>query len=153
MTSLTLVRLIKARPSIVFEALSTVQGLTSWWGPDDFPVLSAEADVRVDGTFRVKFRSVDGLRHECAGVFLEVTPPERIIMSWQWISGGEPNERDSVSRLELHLRPIEIGTELTLTHSALRSEISLQSHTNGWEGALDKLVRTLTSGEAAHATP
>ena len=28
------------------EALSTPEGLTSWWGPHDFPVLSASADAR-----------------------------------------------------------------------------------------------------------
>ena len=147
MTSLTLVRRIKARPSIVFDALSTVEGLTSWWGPDDFPVLSAEADVRVGGGFRVKFRSTDGSHHECAGEFLEIKSPERIIMSWQWTSGGEPEEKGAVSRLELHLKPIDIGTELTLIHAALQNEISLQSHERGWEGALDKLMRSLREKE------
>ena len=32
MTSLTLVRRIKARPSIVFDALTTVEGIANWWG-------------------------------------------------------------------------------------------------------------------------
>lgn len=39
MTSLTLVRRIKARPSIVFDALTTPDGIASWWGPDAGPVL------------------------------------------------------------------------------------------------------------------
>ena len=30
MTSLTLVRRIKARPSIVFDALTTAEGIASW---------------------------------------------------------------------------------------------------------------------------
>ncbi|MEJ0020180.1 MAG: metalloregulator ArsR/SmtB family transcription factor [Acetobacteraceae bacterium] len=33
MTSLTLVRRIAARPSIVFEALTTPDGIACWWGP------------------------------------------------------------------------------------------------------------------------
>jgi uncharacterized protein YndB with AHSA1/START domain len=41
MTSLTLVRRIKARPSIVFDALTTPEGIACWWGPDDGPVLVA----------------------------------------------------------------------------------------------------------------
>ena len=32
MTSLTLVRRIAARPSIVFDALTTAEGIASWWG-------------------------------------------------------------------------------------------------------------------------
>src|SRR5262245_14918624 len=141
MTSVTLVRRIAARPAIVFEALATSEGMTSWWGPDDLPVLSAKADPRVGGRFQVRFRTQDGLEHECAGQFLEIVRPERIVMSWQWTSGGEPRERENVSRLELHLRAIATGTELTLIHAALRDELSASSHDRGWAGALDKLVR------------
>jgi len=49
MTSLTLVRRIAARPSIVFDALTTPAGIACWWGPDDGPVLLAETDLRVGG--------------------------------------------------------------------------------------------------------
>lgn len=53
MTSLTLVRRIAARPSIVFDALTVPEGIASWWGPDDGPVLLAETDIRVGGLFKV----------------------------------------------------------------------------------------------------
>jgi uncharacterized protein YndB with AHSA1/START domain len=141
MTDIALIRRIAARPAIVFEALSTSEGMASWWGPDDLPVVSATADPRVGGRFQVRFRTQDGLEHECAGQFLEIVRPERIVMSWQWTSGGAPEERERVSRLELHLRAIETGTELTLVHAALRDEVSARSHDGGWNGALDKLVR------------
>ena len=62
MTSLTLVRRIAARPSIVFDALTTPDGIACWWGPDDGPVLLAETDIRVGGRFRVRFRMLDGTR-------------------------------------------------------------------------------------------
>jgi hypothetical protein len=45
MTSLTLVRRIRARPSIVFEALITPDGIAQWWGPDAGPVLFAETEI------------------------------------------------------------------------------------------------------------
>jgi uncharacterized protein YndB with AHSA1/START domain len=145
MTSVTLIRRIAARPAIVFEALTTSEGITSWWGPDDAPVLSAQAEPRVGGRFQVRFRTRDGLEHECAGQYLEIVRPERIVMSWQWTSGGELRERENVSRLELHLRAIDTGTELTLIHAALRDAVSARSHERGWEGALDKLVRNFTT--------
>jgi len=145
MTSVTLVRRIAARPAIVFEALATSEGISSWWGPDDIPVISAKADPRVGGRFRVRFRTTDGLEHECAGQFLEIVRPERIVMSWQWTSGGEPRERENVSRLELHLRAIDTGTELTLIHADLLDDPSARSHEGGWQGALDKLVRNFAA--------
>jgi len=137
-TSLTLVRRIAARPSIVFDALTTPEGISCWWGPDDGPVLIAEANARVGGHFRVRFRQLDGSEHESSGQYLEVRKPERLVMTWRWLGGEEdPGE----SRVEVDLRPIPEGTELTFTHSALSSEEARLSHEQGWSGALDKLIR------------
>jgi uncharacterized protein YndB with AHSA1/START domain len=136
MSSLTLVRRIKARPSIVFDALTTAEGVASWWGPDGGPVLVAETDPHVGGRFRVRFRMLDGSEHESSGEYLEVVRPERLSMSWRWTGGVEdPGE----SLVEIRLRAIVEGTELTFTHSRLRDEESRRSHEEGWSGALGKL--------------
>lgn len=141
MNAVTLVRRIAARRSIVFDAFVTPEGLTSWWSPDELPIVSASADVRVGGCFRVRFKTADGIEHECCGEFLEIVEHERLIMSWQWTEAGEPEAGDSISRLELHLRAIDTGTELTLIHAGLRNELSVSNHTWGWEGSLRKLLR------------
>ena len=137
MTSLTIVRRIAARPSIVFDALTTPDGIACWWGPDDGPVLLAETDVRVGGRFRVRFRMLDGSEHESSGEYLEVVRPERLAMSWRWQGSEDPDE----SLVEIDLRESADGTELTFTHSRLHDEDSRRSHEEGWNGALDKLQR------------
>jgi uncharacterized protein YndB with AHSA1/START domain len=149
MTSLTLVRRIRARPSIVFEALTTPDGIAQWWGPDEGPVLLAETDVRVGGRFQVRFRMLDGSEHESRGEYLEVVASKRLVMSWQWTSGGEPDEHDELSRVEIDLKPIDAGTEITFTHARLKTEASRLSHERGWAGALDKLVRHFSSARGA----
>jgi uncharacterized protein YndB with AHSA1/START domain len=144
-TSLTLVRRVKARPSIVFDAVTTAEGIVQWWGPDAGPVLIAETDPRKGGRYRVRFRMLDGTEHESSGVYLEVVPPERVVMSWSWKGGQEdPNE----SRVEISLRPIPEGTEITFTHSLLNDEATRRSHEEGWNGALDKLEARFAAGEA-----
>jgi uncharacterized protein YndB with AHSA1/START domain len=148
MRSLTLVRRIAARPSIVFAAMTTAEGVAAWFGPDDLPVVRAEMDARVGGAYRVHFRTLDGGDHEACGEFLEVVPPRRIVMSWSWASGGVPEEQGRISRLEINLVPIAGGTELTFTHADLCDEASEKSHTSGWTGALHKLVRHLESAAA-----
>jgi uncharacterized protein YndB with AHSA1/START domain len=135
MTSLTLVRRIAARPSIVFEALTSPEGIVHWWGPDSGPVLLAETDVRVGGKFRVRFRTLDGTEHESSGEYLEVVNPARLAMSWRWKDGEDPGE----SLVEIDLRAVAEGTELTFTHSRLHDEGARRSHEQGWNGALDKL--------------
>jgi uncharacterized protein YndB with AHSA1/START domain len=136
LTSLTLVRRIQARPSIVFDAVTTAEGIAQWWGPDAGPVLAAESDVRVGGRYRVRFRTLDGAEHESSGTYLELIRDERVVMSWRWTAGGaDPGE----SRVEITLRAIPEGTELTFTHSRLQDEESRRSHEWGWNGALQKL--------------
>ena len=138
MTSLTLVRRIRARPAIVFDALTTPEGISHWWGPDAGPVLLAEVDLRVGGRFRVRFRMLDGSEHESSGEYIEIVRHERLAMSWQWQSHVEdPGE----SLLEMTLRAIPEGTELTLTHSRLHDEATRAGHEHGWTGALAKLER------------
>ncbi len=136
MTSLTLVRRIKARPQIVFEAVTTAEGIAGWWGPDAGPVLLSESDPRVGGRYRVRFRMLDNTEHESSGEFLEIMPPERVVLSWRWKGGLEdPGE----SRIEITLKAIPGGTELTLTHSRLHDAETRGSHEAGWTGSLDKL--------------
>ena len=141
MTSLTLVRRIGARPAIVFEALTTPEGVTAWWGPDDLPAIRAEVDARIGGAFRVRFRTLDGLEHEAFGEYLEVVRPTRLVMSWCWVHGGEPGELGRTSRIEIELKPVDGGSELTFTHADLRNAASKAGHERGWIGSLAKLVR------------
>jgi uncharacterized protein YndB with AHSA1/START domain len=150
MTSLTVVRRIAARPSVVFDALTTPDGIACWWGPDGGPVLLAETDVRVGGRFRVRFRMLDGSEHESSGEYLEVVRPARLAMTWRWAGGEDPGE----SQVEIDLRAIAEGTELTLTHSRLHDEATRRSHEEGWNGALDKLERHfLTSPDGDRHDP
>ena len=142
MNSLTLVRRIAARPSIVFDALTTPEGIALWWGPDAGPVLLAETDARVGGRFRVRFRMLDGSEHESSGEYVEVQPPLRLAMTWQWLGG---QEAAGESLLAFDLRALADGTELTLTHSLLPDEPARESHEDGWSGSLDKLERHFLS--------
>ena len=145
MTSLTIVRLIKARPQIVFDALVTAEGISQWWGPDAGPVLVSESDPRVGGRFRVRFRMLDSTEHESSGEFLEIRPPERVVMSWRWKGGLEdPGE----SRIEITLSAVPGGTQLTFTHSLLHDADSRRSHAEGWSGSLDKLELHLAASAA-----
>jgi uncharacterized protein YndB with AHSA1/START domain len=144
MTSLTLVRLIRARPRVVFDAVTTAEGIAHWWGPDAGPVLIAEADPRVGGRYRVRFlRLADDIEYESSGEFLEIVRPERVVLSWHWKDGlPDPGE----SRVQITLKAHPEGTELTFVHSQLHDEDARRSHAEGWTGALDKLQAHLATG-------
>jgi uncharacterized protein YndB with AHSA1/START domain len=146
MTSLSLVRRIRARPQTVFDAVTTADGIARWWGPDAGPVLVAEADPRVGGRYRVRFRKLDCTEHESSGEFLEIIRPERVVMSWRWKGRVEdPGE----SRVEITLKAVREGTELKFVHSKLYDEQTRRSHEQGWTGSLDKLKAHFTVRTAA----
>ena len=136
MSKLTIVKEIAARPEIVFDALIDPESLKTWIGPDDGPVLVAESDGRVGGKFRLRFRMLDGTEHEATGEYLEVDRPRKLAMTWQW----QNHEDRTISRIDVTLRAIPTGTELTFTHSGLPSEDERDGHRKGWNGALDKLA-------------
>jgi uncharacterized protein YndB with AHSA1/START domain len=133
MTSLTIIRRIKARPEILFDLLVTADGISQWWGPDAGPVLLSESDPRAGGQYRLKFRTLSGVDCETTGEFLELTRPERVRMTWRWVGDTD------ASLIEMVLRPIPEGTALTFTQSRLPDDATARGHEKGWNGSLDKL--------------
>jgi hypothetical protein len=74
------------------------------------------------------------------------------VPSTRWILGGMIEERGKVSRLEIRLRAIDTGTELTLVHAQLSSDDSARGHEGGWDGALKKLLRRFPASPSCPPT-
>jgi uncharacterized protein YndB with AHSA1/START domain len=134
MTSLTLVRRIKASPARVWAAITQPAQMIQWWSPDAGPTLSAEADVRRGGRFSIVFRLLNGEEHNPTGVYREVVPDRKLVFTWEW--AGRP---EAESLVTFQLEPIDDGVELTLIHERLPDEAARESHDAGWRGFLDKL--------------
>lgn len=133
-TGLTLVRRMRADPARVYAALTRPDLMLRWWGPDAGPTLDAQADVRPGGRFSVVFQTLDGRTHNPTGVYRTVEPDRRLVFTWEW--PGAP-ERESL--VEIRLRPVAEGTELTLIHTRLPDTAARDSHQRGWAGLLEKL--------------
>jgi uncharacterized protein YndB with AHSA1/START domain len=89
---------------------------------------------------------LDGTEHECSGEYLDIVRPERVVMSWRWKGGEEdPNE----SLVEIALKAVPEGTEITFTHSRLHDDETCRSHEQGWTGSLDKLQARFAGGKTA----
>lgn len=132
--SITIVRRIKSPPAKVWAAITKPELMVQWWGIDGGPTLSAEADVRPGGRFSIVFRMSDGNSFNPTGVYREVVPDQRLVLTWE---GPGAEERPSL--VTFRLRPIDEGTELTLVHEGLHADL-VDSHRVGWGGLLDKLT-------------
>ena len=147
--SLTIVRRIKASPAKVYAAWTKPELMARWWGPDAGPVLSAQADPRVGGRFRVVFQTLDGLTHDCRGEYREVIPERKLVFTWEWAS--TPEQRSLVT---VDLRPVPGGAELVFTHAQFDDESIRDDHRRGWNGAFDKLeaLFALSAERTSHGT-
>ena len=107
-----------------------------WFGPDGGPVVSAEADVRVGGQYRIVFCTEDGEEHNVGGLSREVVPGERprLHLDVAHHAGARVGRNGPP---EARRR----GTLLTLTHEQFFDEPARDRHREGWTGALDKLER------------
>ncbi|HEY4294917.1 MAG TPA: SRPBCC domain-containing protein [Paraburkholderia sp.] len=142
--SLTIVRRLKAPPARVYAAWTRPELMARWWGPDAGPVLSAEADPRVGGRFRVVFQTLDGETHDCRGEYQEVETDRKLVFTWQWVT--LPERRSLVT---IQLRPVEEGTEMNFTHAQFFDEAARDGHQAGWSGAFEKLAALIAELESS----
>ncbi len=134
LSSVTIVRRIRASPARVYAAITEPRLMMQWWGPDAGSTLKAEADVRPGGRFSIVFRLLDGSEHNPTGIYREVVPEKKLAFTWEW--PGMPERESLVTFL---LEPFDGGTELTLIHAQLPDEAARESHKAGWSGWFDKL--------------
>jgi uncharacterized protein YndB with AHSA1/START domain len=133
--SLTIRRRFRASPATVFRAWTEPAKIAQWFGPDSGPVLHAETDLRVGGTFRATFRMLDGSEHMCGGTYREIEPDRRLVFTWRW--ADEPGE----TLVTIELQEDGDGTVMIFHHAQFDSVSTRDGHEAGWNGAFDKLER------------
>ena len=145
---ITVTRVFDAPRERVWREWTEPVPFADWFGgaETEVPLSSVSMDVRPGGAWRLTMYPGRG-RNEIywRGEYLEVVESKRLVMSWQWTRGGEPEEEGEESRIEIDLKSIDTETEITFTHARLRTEASRVSHERGWAGALEKLGRLFST--------
>ena len=136
---LQLNRFFKAPRETVFRAWTDPEALAAWFGPEGVRARNVEVDPRPGGRFSLEMYETDGI-YPLSGTFREVSPPERLVLSWVWGS-GELEGLESVVTVEL--REKDGGTELTLTHAGLPTDRARVMHGHGWTGSFNCLEQFL----------
>jgi uncharacterized protein YndB with AHSA1/START domain len=132
--SVIVTRVLNASRETVFAAWTTAERVERWMCPVNGTVAVAELDVRVGGAFRVDML-VDGVQTAHTGVYREISPPHRLVFTWE-----STHTLFSTTLVTVDLRARGDKTELTITHTLLPDEISRERHTWGWTEILDHLV-------------
>ena len=75
-------RAFAAPRHLVFAALTQPELLHRWFvGPPGWTLAVCQVDLRIGGVYRYVWKRADGTEMGMGGVFLEITPPERIVQT------------------------------------------------------------------------
>jgi uncharacterized protein YndB with AHSA1/START domain len=78
-------RVFDAPRELVFEAHTSCEHMSNWWGPRKYEFASCEIDFRPGGKWRVVHRSQDDEEDQgFRGEFREIVRPERIVWTFEW---------------------------------------------------------------------
>jgi uncharacterized protein YndB with AHSA1/START domain len=124
-------------PERVWQALTTAEGLGTWFGH------KAEIDLRVGGQARLTWDTGD-----TATLSIERVEPPRVF-GYTWAIYGLPDSDPRRTYVEFTLEPTSIGTTLTMVESGFAQlpdaeyQKAFSGNTDGWTSELGELVAYL----------
>lgn len=77
-------RVFDAPRDRVFAVYTNPDLIPQWWGPRGTEATVDAMDVRAGGSWRFVVRIADGSETGFRGTYREVTPPERIVQTFEW---------------------------------------------------------------------
>jgi uncharacterized protein YndB with AHSA1/START domain len=107
---IVMTRIFDAPRELVFEAHSSCEHLTKWWGPRRYEIATCEVDFRPGGKWRMVHRGQEGAEFGFRGEYREIVRPERIVWTFEW--EGMPGH---ISVEALTLEDLDGKTRLTTT--------------------------------------
>ena len=139
---LSISRRFKAPCERVFAAFSTLEAMASWIGCHDSRITGGSLDFRTGGEYQLRMSTAHG---DClvTGSYHEVTPPSKIVFTWQYQNDEDWTNVESIVTVELQARGTD--TELKLTHEGLPTPESRDNHEFGWSQSCDKLALYLAA--------
>jgi uncharacterized protein YndB with AHSA1/START domain len=71
--------MIEGPRSLVFEAYSSIEHLSRWWGPDGFSTTTRSFEFYVGGIWDFVMHGPDGTDYPNRIEWRDITPPERLV--------------------------------------------------------------------------
>jgi len=81
---IVMTRVFDAPRDLVFEAHTSCEHLSRWWGPRRYEITSCEVDFNPGGAWRIVHRGPDGAEYGFHGEYREIVRPERIVWTFEF---------------------------------------------------------------------
>lgn len=90
---LVLDRILDAPRDKVYRCWSEANLLKQWFVPKPWTIARAEVDLRAGGSSLIVMRDPEGKEYPNPGVYLEVVPNERLVMTDAYTSAWQPSAK------------------------------------------------------------
>src|SRR2546426_9435338 len=81
---IVMTRVFDAPRDLVFEAHTSCEHMSKWWGPRRYEVSICEIDFRPGSKWRMVQRGSEGEEHGFHGEVREIVRPERIVWTFEY---------------------------------------------------------------------
>jgi uncharacterized protein YndB with AHSA1/START domain len=147
-TTIEIVRVFDAPRALVFQTWIDPHHIAQWFGPAGFTVPHCELDPRPGGKLLVHMQAPDGAIYPTNGIFEELDPPERLVITTTAFENdaGVPElvvrhtvtfaEHGGETRLTLHSSVVKASPEVAQALAGMEQ---------GWSESFDKLENYLPS--------
>jgi uncharacterized protein YndB with AHSA1/START domain len=136
--SVSLHRIIQARPEKVFRAFSDPVAHATWLPPYGFVCTVQQMDFHVGGKYKMTFINFStGNGHSFGGEYLEIKPNEFIKFIDRFDDPNLPGEMTTT----VSLNSVSNFTELKIEQTGIPEVIPVEMCYLGWQDSLDKLKK------------
>jgi uncharacterized protein YndB with AHSA1/START domain len=129
----TLTRVFNAPRALVWQAWTDPKMMAQWFGPRHFTSSVPELDAKAGGKLRIVMHGPDGNDYPCAGAFIEVVKPERLVFTNNAVDG------DGTVMLEGK-------TTVTFSEQGGKTTMTLKTHAVGRVAAAKQMLAGMETG-------
>jgi uncharacterized protein YndB with AHSA1/START domain len=131
-------RVLAAKPEKVYRAFLDADAKARWLPPNGFTGKVHQDDPRIGGKYRMSFTNfTTGNSHAFGGEYRELVPNERLHYTDRFEDPNLPGE----IHVTVTLKPVSVGTEITIVQENLPAAIPLDACYLGWQESLANLAR------------
>ena len=136
--SVSLHRVLKAKPEKVYRAFTEAMAMSAWLPPYGYLCEVHQMEVRVGGSYKMSFTNfTTGHSHSFGGQYLEIDPNNFLKYSDKFDDPNLPGEMIT----SVWLKKVSGGTELKIHQEGIPEVIPADMCYLGWQDSLDKLTR------------
>ena len=140
--TLVLERVFDAPVEPRVEVLDRARHLEKWSAPRGFTIPHSEGDLRPGGKWRCQMRSPAGHDLWLGGVYREIVPHKRLVMTHAWEEDGRPGHETIVT---VRFEALGRKTKVTLEQTGFDTGGARDGHLGGWSECFDLLAEHLAA--------